>query len=78
MNFIPASPSRIRKASFASHMKQRYGIDLYQKKVIVNGRLENYIKRGGWKTFDEFMNAVSLWKNFFLQCSGIFLSCSSE
>ena len=42
----------------ASHMKQRYGIDLYQKKVIVNGRLENYIKRGGWKTFDEFMNAV--------------------
>lgn len=42
----------------ASHMKQRYGIDLHQKKVIVNGRLENYIKRGGWKSFDEFMNAV--------------------
>lgn len=42
----------------ASYMKQRYGIDLYQKKVIVNGRLENYLKRGGWKTFDEFMNAV--------------------
>ena len=39
-------------------MKQRYGIDLAQKKVIVNGRLENYIKRGGWRTFDEFMNAV--------------------
>ena len=39
-------------------MKQRYGIDLSQKKVIVNGRLENYIKRGGWSSFDEFMNAV--------------------
>ena len=39
-------------------MKQRYGIDLSQKKVIVNGRLENYIKRGGWHSFDEFMNAV--------------------
>ncbi len=39
-------------------MKQRYGIDLAQKKVIVNGRLENYIKRGGWHSFDEFMNAV--------------------
>lgn len=39
-------------------MKQRYGIDLGQKKVIVNGRLENYIKRGGWHSFDEFMNAV--------------------
>ncbi len=42
----------------AAHMKQRYGIDLAQKKVIVNGRLENYIKRGGWGSFDEFMNAV--------------------
>lgn len=42
----------------ASYMKQRYGIDLYQKKVIVNGRLENYIKRGGWQNFNEFMNAV--------------------
>ena len=40
------------------YMKQRYGIDLSQKKVIVNGRLENYIKRGGWHSFDEFMNAV--------------------
>lgn len=42
----------------STHMKQRYGIDLSQKKVIVNGRLENYIHRGGWKNFDEFMNAV--------------------
>ncbi len=42
----------------ATHMKQRYGIDLAQKKVIVNGRLENYIRRGGWGSFDEFMNAV--------------------
>ena len=39
-------------------MKQRYGIDLSQKKVIINGRLENYIKRGGWGSFNEFMNAV--------------------
>lgn len=42
----------------AGYMKQRYGIDLSQKKVIVNGRLENYLKRGGWHSFDEFMNAV--------------------
>ena len=28
----------------AVYMKQRYGIDLSQKKVIVNGRLENYVK----------------------------------
>ena len=42
----------------SEHMKQRYGIDLSQKKVIVNGRLENYIKRRNWKSFHEFMNAV--------------------
>lgn len=39
-------------------MKERYGIDLSQKKVIVNGRLLNYIHRGGWSSFNEFMNAV--------------------
>ncbi len=42
----------------SDHMKQRYGIDLSQKKVIVNGRLENYIKRRNWKNFHEFMNVV--------------------
>lgn len=42
----------------SSYMKQRYGIDLSQKKVIINGRLENYIKKGGWGSFGEFMNAV--------------------
>lgn len=39
-------------------MKQRYGIDLSQKKVIVNGRLENYIKKGNWKNINEFMDDV--------------------
>ena len=39
-------------------MKRNYGIDLSQKKVIINGRLENYIKSGGWKSFNDFMNAV--------------------
>lgn len=42
----------------SAYMKDRYGIDLSQKKVIINGRLENYIKSGGWKSFGEFMNAV--------------------
>ena len=39
-------------------VKQRYGIDLSQKKVIVNGRLENYIKHNNWKNFNEFMDVV--------------------
>lgn len=40
----------------ARFMKQRYGIDLGQKKVIMNGRLENYVKSGGWSSFTAFMN----------------------
>lgn len=40
------------------YLKPRYGLDLEQKKVIVNGRLENYIKAGGWANFNEYMDAV--------------------
>lgn len=40
------------------YVKQRYGIDLSQKKVIVNGRLENRIKAGGWKNYNHFMDDV--------------------
>lgn len=40
------------------YMKSNYGIDLSQKKIIINGRLENYIRRGGWPNCTEFMNAV--------------------
>lgn len=40
----------------AVHMKQQYGIDLGEKKVIMNGRLENHIKAGGWSSFHAFMN----------------------
>lgn len=42
----------------SGYMKQRYGIDLSNKKIIVNGRLENYIRSGGWHNFNEFMDAV--------------------
>ncbi len=42
----------------AGYMKQHYGIDLSQKKIIINGRLENYIRKGGFHSFSEFMNAV--------------------
>ncbi|MCM1136217.1 MAG: protein-glutamate O-methyltransferase CheR [Clostridium sp.] len=40
------------------YMKQNYGIDLTQKKVIVNGRLQKHMKTGGWKTVGDFMDAV--------------------
>lgn len=42
----------------AGHMKQRYGIDLSQKKMIMNGRLENYVRTAGFHSFQEFMDAL--------------------
>ena len=41
-----------------SFVKTRYGIDLNGKKTIINGRLENYLRRGGWSSFGAFMNDV--------------------
>lgn len=41
-----------------SYLKSRYGIDMSQKKQIVCGRLENYVRAGGWKSYTEYMNAV--------------------
>ena len=42
----------------ANYLKGRYGIDMGQKKIIMNGRLENYIKREGWKDFSAYMDAL--------------------
>ena len=40
------------------YMKQRYGIDLSQKKVIIDGRLENQLKSLGYRNYTDFMDAV--------------------
>ena len=42
----------------ANYLKRRYGIDMGQKKVIMNGRLENYMKKEGWGSFNEYMDAL--------------------
>ena len=39
-------------------LKSRYGIDMSRKKEIMTGRLENYIRTGGWKNYSEYINAV--------------------
>lgn len=39
-------------------MKSRYGIDLSNKKEIVNGRLENYLRTGGWTDYTSYMDDV--------------------
>ncbi len=39
-------------------IKSRYGINLTHKKVIVQGRLDNYLAQHGYKSYGEYMNAV--------------------
>lgn len=41
-----------------AYVKAHYGIDLSQKRVLVNGRLETYFLRNGYNSFDEFMSKV--------------------
>lgn len=39
-------------------LKSRYGIDMSRKKEIVAGRLDNYVRNGGWKSYTEYMNQL--------------------
>lgn len=41
-----------------TYVKQHYGIDLSQKRVLVGGRLENYLARNGYANYNEFMEKV--------------------
>jgi len=42
----------------SGYLKSGYGIDMADKKVIMNGRLENFVWHHGYKNFMEFMDAV--------------------
>ncbi|MCR5416687.1 MAG: protein-glutamate O-methyltransferase CheR [Pseudobutyrivibrio sp.] len=39
-------------------LESRYGINLSQKKVIVQGRLDNYLARNGFANYGDYLNAV--------------------
>lgn len=41
-----------------TYVKQHYGIDLSQKRVLVGGRMENYLARNGYANYNEFMAKV--------------------
>ncbi|MCM1282314.1 MAG: protein-glutamate O-methyltransferase CheR [Muribaculaceae bacterium] len=41
-----------------TYVKKFCGIDLSKKRVLVKGRLESYILRNGYGSFDEYMNKV--------------------
>lgn len=42
----------------ARFLKAKYGIDMSRKKEIIAGRLDNYMRSNGWKTYTEFMDAL--------------------
>lgn len=41
-----------------AYIKKHYGIDLSKKRILVAGRLENYILRNGYANYDEYMAKV--------------------
>lgn len=41
-----------------TYVKKNFGIDLSQKRVLVGGRLENYLVRNGYANYNEFMEKV--------------------
>lgn len=40
------------------YVKGRYGIDLSQKRVLISGRLENYLLRSGYQSYSEYIQLV--------------------
>lgn len=42
----------------ASFLKGKYGIDMTDKKIIMNGRMENFVWSHGYSGFTEFMNEL--------------------
>lgn len=41
-----------------AYVKSNFGIDLSQKRVLITGRLENYILRNGYANYNEYMAKV--------------------
>lgn len=39
-------------------LKSKYGIDMSQKKTIMQGRLDNFVRMQGFRTYNQFMDAV--------------------
>jgi chemotaxis protein methyltransferase CheR len=39
-------------------LKRRYGVNMEDKKAVVTGRLENYVKNAGFSNYTDYMDAV--------------------
>lgn len=42
------------------YMKKRVGLNLSSKKVLIQGRLENYLKKNNYQSLNQFMDLVEL------------------
>ena len=40
------------------YIKKKAGINLTEKKVLIQGRLGNYLQRNGYHSYNEFMDLV--------------------
>lgn len=45
------------------YMKKNYGINLSSKRVLIKGRLENFLIKNGYKSYNEYMEKVEKDKN---------------
>lgn len=41
-----------------NYIKGRYGVNLIEKRNLIEGRLENYLAVNGYRSYDEFMDRV--------------------
>ena len=41
-------------------LKSQYGINLERKKEIVSGRLDNYVRMGGYHSYTDYLNQIEL------------------
>lgn len=47
----------------AGYIKKKSGIDLSEKKVLIQGRLDNYMQKSGYQSYNEFMDLVEKFPN---------------
>lgn len=61
LTLLPEEAGMITDSEFnriVVYVKSKYGIDLSKKRILVGGRLENYLARNGYANYDEYMAKV--------------------
>lgn len=61
LTLLPEEAGMITDSEFnriVVYVKSKYGIDLSKKRILVGGRLENYLVRNGYANYDEYMAKV--------------------